>query len=187
LLLAGQEASARAVINKAAEPSLFDPELLVAWVPDLLFIIQHQRAAGASDEDLQFIEGLLVLSGYYSDPSIQDRLVGRVIPMLHRTVGFALANRLTPWLGSHLALLTGLITAWLRNVCRRQAYVVAGRRPVAAVMLFMSACLGWSAGACFRLEEHTHSHLRKLLRGAAGLGRFDGLRLLYDLFSVGAC
>lgn len=187
LLLAGQEAKARAEINKAAQPSLFDPELLVAWVPDLLFIVQHQRAVGATDEDLQFIEGLLVLSGYYADPGIQERLVGRVIPLLHRTVGFALANRLRPWLGSHLALLLGLVTAWLRNACRRQPYVVAGRKPLAPLMLFTSACLGWSAAACFRLERKTHAYLRQLFRVAAGLGRFDGLRLLYDLFHVGAC
>lgn len=186
LLLAGQEAKARAEINQAAEPSLFDPELLVAWVPDLLFIAQQQRSVGASDEDLQFVEGLLVLAGYYTDPTVQDRLVGRVIPMLHRTVGFALANRLAPWLGSHLALVIGLFSAWLRNACRRTTYVVAGRKLLAPVMLFTSACIGWSAAASFRLEHQTHPHLRQLFSVARGLGRFNGLRLLYDLFEIGA-
>ncbi len=167
LLLAGQEAKARAEINRAAEPSLFDPDLLVAWVPDLLFIAQQQRSIGATDEDLQFVEGLLVLSGYYSDPGIQDRLARRVVPMLQRTVGFALANRLAPWLGSHLALAIGVLTAWVRNALREAS--LRGRWPQAAlapVMLFTSACVGWSAGACFRLEYGAHPYLRELLRVA---------------------
>ena len=47
-------------------------------MPDLWALLEQQRGAGASDEDVQFIEGMLANSGYYLDPTMQDRL--RIAP-----------------------------------------------------------------------------------------------------------
>lgn len=183
-LLAGEDKLARAHINRNVEASLAHPDMLVESVPDLWALLEQQRAAGARDEDVQFIEGMLVLSGYYLDPTVHDRYAKRVLLQLHRTLGFTLAARLSPWLGRNLALMIGVLFAWLRSLVR-PPLLVGGGSFLTSLMIFVGACASWSAGACIRLERRVHAQLVEMLDVVRGLGRLNGLRLLRDLIEVG--
>ncbi|HEY6878903.1 MAG TPA: hypothetical protein VI299_12825, partial [Polyangiales bacterium] len=183
LLLAGQVRKARAVINDSVQASLTQQDLLVDSVPDLWALLEQQRKNGATDEDVQFMEGLLVLSGYYNDPTVQEHFAGRVLPIMHRTLGFALATRLSPYIGRVLGLIVGLTVGWFR-MRTRTPYLVSGRTFMTSLLIFISVCASLSGGACFRLDRNMHAQLIDLLQVAGGLDRLDPMRLLYDLFHV---
>lgn len=184
-LLAGEDKKARAHLNRSVESSLMDMDSLIESVPDLWALLEQQRSVGASDDEVQFLEALLVTSGYYLDPGVHERIAERVLLSLHRTLGFALAARLAPWLGRPLALLVGILLATFKRAFRKP-YLVSGNSVVTSLLIFVGACAAVSASACFRLDRRAHPRLRELLGLAGGLGRLDALRYLYDLFEVGA-
>jgi len=183
-LIAGDDKQSRAYINRNLEASLLDADMLIESVPDLWALLDQQRRTGASDGDVQFIEGMLVNSGYYLDPTVLDRFGDRVLTVLHSNLGFGLANRLAPWIGSHLALAVGMLTAWVRSLFRKPA-LASGRNFFTSVLVFFSACAGLHGGGCFRLDRHIHQRLLDALRVAGNLGRLNAFRFLHDVFPVG--
>ncbi|HEY6881013.1 MAG TPA: AAA family ATPase, partial [Polyangiales bacterium] len=183
LLLAGQDKRARIHINRNVEASLMSHDLLIESVPDLLALLEQQRAAGATDEDVQFIEGLLATSGYYSDPTIQDRFGDRAFLTIRRTVGFELATRLEPWLGSMLAVLVGVLVAWVKTWFRKP-YLVSGSFRV-ALLNFAGVSVGLGAGACTRFNRRVHALVHQNIGVARGLPRYDAFKLLYDCIDFG--
>ncbi|HEY6878021.1 MAG TPA: protein kinase [Polyangiales bacterium] len=183
LLIAGEVARARRYLNRSVEHSLVVPDMILVAVPDLWALLEHQRSIGASDDDVQFIEGVLIFSGFYSDPTIHDRFGERVVTRMHATLGFPLATRLIPWLGHTLALAVGLTTAWFKQLFRRP-YLVSGDSFLDSLIVFISVCASLSAGACFRLDLRTNQRLISMLDVASGLGRFNAFRITYDLFKL---
>ncbi|HEY6881516.1 MAG TPA: protein kinase, partial [Polyangiales bacterium] len=180
-LLGGEIKSARRHLNWSAEASLGDIEVLIQSVPELWALLKHQRAAGATDEDVQFIEGILVLAAYYVDPSIYDQFGERVVRTLHRTMGFALAMRLAPWLGSSLALMVGLLVAWVRSWFR-PPYLVSGGSFAVSLLTFIGICCSLNAGACSRHERKQMTVVSDLFAIAKKLPRLNVLRFIYDQF-----
>ncbi|HEY6881281.1 MAG TPA: protein kinase, partial [Polyangiales bacterium] len=183
LLLAGEDRKARRRLNRSVEFALVQPDLILMAVPDLWALLEHQRSIGASDEDVQFIEGVLVFAGYYCDPSIHDRLGDRVLTLMHRTLGFPLATRLMRWIGHTPALLVGVLVASLRRLFRKP-YLISGASIAESLVIFVSVCAALSAGAGFRLDRQIHGRLLSLLKVAGGLSPFNAFHMAYDLFAL---
>ncbi|HEY6880785.1 MAG TPA: protein kinase [Polyangiales bacterium] len=182
LLLAGEVKRARRYINRGGEHALVVPDMVVAGMPDIWALLEHQRSIGATDQDVQFIEGGLVFAGYYSDPTIHDRFGDRVLVQMHRTFEFPLATRLVPWLGNTLAFSVGLTVAWFRNLFK--PYLFGGNSFFTSLIAFVSVAASLSASACFRLDRKLNERLLSLLSVAGGLPRLHPLRMSYDLFRI---
>ncbi|HEY6881729.1 MAG TPA: AAA family ATPase, partial [Polyangiales bacterium] len=183
-LLAGELKKARVQLNRDVDASLGNLDILIHSVPDLWALLKHQRAAGASDEEVQFIEGLLVIAAYYVDPKICDDFGERTLRTMHRTMGFALASRLAPWLGAHLALAVGLLVAWVRSWLRTP-YLLTGPKFATAMMTFVAVCVSVNVSACARFDRRGITLVSELLDVTRKLGRYDILRFIYDQLKMG--
>ncbi|HEY6878887.1 MAG TPA: protein kinase [Polyangiales bacterium] len=183
-LLAGEEKNAGRFLNRNIEASLGKLDTFIQSVPDLWALLKHQRAAGASDDEVQFIEGLLVLAAYYVDPSVYDQFGERVTRTMHRTMGFALATRLGRWMPAQLAMTIGLLTAWMRSWFRKP-YMLGGSKFSTSVLTFVGICCSMNAGMCSRFELKGLSVLLDLLDITRRLPRLNVLRFLYDQFGMG--
>ncbi|HEY6878068.1 MAG TPA: protein kinase [Polyangiales bacterium] len=185
LLLAGEDRKARKHLNRSAAAALAHPDLVIEAVPDLWALLEHQRSVGATDDDVQFIEGVLVFSGYYLDPTIHDRFGARVLERLHNTLGFALATRLSRWLGPGLSLTVGLLYGLVKVALRKRPYLVRGTGFTNSMLVYVSVYVALSGGGTFRLDRPILARLLDTLSLFGRLGRFNAFRISYDLFYLG--
>jgi tetratricopeptide (TPR) repeat protein len=158
------------------------PDALVRSVPELWDLYQeYQRIGGTADELLQ-VTASLVVSGYYVDPTVHDEFGDSTAEQLQQRTGFALAARLTPWLGSYPALFVGIAWGLLQYV--RSARTLRLDRFGTMILSFVGVCASRSAVGYLRLEQHAHDLLLRLLTPAKGLHRHNALRLVYDLIAI---
>jgi tetratricopeptide (TPR) repeat protein len=125
----------------------------------------------------------LVVAGYYVDPTVHDEFGDSTAEMLQEAAGFALAARLTPWMGSTPSVLIGLLGGIVRYAWSARTLRV---HPFGSIVLsFVGVCAARSSVANLRLEPHTHELLLRLLAPAKRLSKHNAVRLVYDLIAIG--
>ena len=179
LLLAGDRAGAYDRISLSVVEVVSRPDALVRSVPELRDLYEEYRRIGGTADELLQVTASLVVSGYYVDPTVHDELGDSTAELLQRRTGFALAARLTPWLGSYPALFVGMAWGLVQYV--RSARTLRIDRFSSMILSFVGVCASRSAVGYLRIEPHTHDLLLRLLAPAKGLHRHNALRLVHDL------
>ncbi len=198
LLAAGDRTGARAYIGASVFDVVSRPDALVRAVPQLWDLQSLYRTMGGTPDEQLAVCSMLVIAGYYVDPRCHDEFGDRTALQMYRMSGFHVANRLL-WLGSYPALLIGLLWGllaivwhWLATVGRSGFAILprGSRNPflsfVGVLHGFVGVCAARSAVAYLRLEPGTHDMLRSLFASTRRLHESNGLRLVHDLFSIGA-
>jgi len=116
---------------------------------------------------------MLVSAGWISDRAAGLRHMDHAVESLRRHGGLALAARLGPWCGRHLALVLGIMLTTLRWIFTRPSR--RGPSPVAALPTF-AVTIGYACG--LEYANHNRAGLERLVAATAPLAVFRG-RLLY--------
>lgn len=116
---------------------------------------------------------MLVSAGWISDRAAGLRHMDGAIASLRRHGGVALAERLGPWCGRHLALVLGIVLTMLGWLFSRPSR--RGPSPIAALATF-AVTIGYACG--LEYANHNRAGLQRLIDSTKPLAAFRG-RLLF--------
>lgn len=172
LLAAGDRRRGAELLARVGQRSFRDQALVDCIAPleaALTELVSDPRCARQCLE-MQF---MLVSAGWISDRKAGLRHMHGAIDSLRRHGGVALAERLGPWCGRHVALVLGIVCTMIAWVCSRPSR--RGPSPIAALATF-AVTIGYACG--LEYANHNRAGLQRLIDSTKPLAAFRG-RLLF--------
>jgi Protein kinase domain/AAA ATPase domain len=173
--LAGDARSAAKFLGEQSIGEQLDE--LIRAVPDLLLLLEDSRGRGTREDAQLRYTTPLVLAGLYVDPALHDRFGERTASLLERRAGMNVARALYPWTGSLIAVLTGILCAyvwWLCTPKRLRWYRFI--YPLA----YFGVCASLNNQATLRLDRETHRRSLQRLASTKGLPPTTAARFVYE-------
>jgi hypothetical protein len=180
LLLAGApyETEGARLVAKVGAENRYEAAVMARGLPIFERALTVLKAEGLSDAECVGVLVPLSLAGFYGDLALQRRYLDRTLIALSEVCGFSLAKRLRPYLGARIALLLGLLIAWLTH--RRSDWKL-NRRPFLENIAAFSGILA-PATAAFACTYDVAETLRiaRYCEPFAGAPKGSGLYCVWE-------
>lgn len=147
LLRGGETERGTSLLNDLAPALSRSPEALGKAVPALERALTLRIERRSSEGYLTPLLVPLALAGYYRDPKLLRRYVGRTLESLLHFTGSALARRASRWLGGKLAFAVGLLYARTRYAFARNMRSIPFRDLFTALFGVAGTCAAASCAA----------------------------------------
>lgn len=172
LLEGGARRRGAELLAKAGQRSFRD-QALVDCVAPLEAALGELRSDPACSRLCLELRFMLVSAGWVSDRAAGLRHMDDAVESLRQHAGLALAARLAPWVGRHVALVVGVLLTGVGWVCSRPSR--RGPSPFAALATF-AVTVGYACG--LEYANHNRAGLQRLIDSTRPLAVFRS-RLIY--------